>query len=212
MVHFFFFLITEFACKINLCFQISPFQTESVDYSLPSYPFFDVPDISPSPTLEVSFSTTLKLPDTFLGSEEAKNGFEKSNTGGNSGTTTLSTSNSTSSSVDEPNATVFPFNEDRKSIPATVFPEISTDQKYLLLTVLKNESFLPEIHLNSTENKLSTLYKKAYHRFVFIAFFSSFGHKFIYSQVVTADKIQDFTKINLFWNDARTENCFLNVL
>lgn len=41
------------------------------------------------------------------------------------------------------------------------------DQRYWILTVLKSDHYTPEIEINLIEDKLSSLYRKAFIRFVF---------------------------------------------
>lgn len=50
----------------------------------------------------------------------------------------------------------------------TVFPEIFHDQKYWLLTIVRNDNYLPKLEVNSTETKLSNLYQQAFNRWAIL--------------------------------------------
>lgn len=143
-----------------VCLKISPVQTGSVDFSLPTYVPPNASEIRPSNTVTNVHTTELSWPHIFV-KKNNKTDFEETV----SPTPKLSTSKihfydggdgdgHEGNGIGENN---FP--------QTTVFPEIILpDEKYWLLTILKDDKNLPKIDLKLTEKKLSNLYEKAFYR------------------------------------------------
>ncbi|KAK6637632.1 hypothetical protein RUM44_008054 [Polyplax serrata] len=135
---------------------ISPGQTASIDLSL-------ISSIVPSPTLKT----------TSIGTPSVSNVFSvKTDTGVLDEKPDITISSSTPKSVTM-KTIPFPdpgFVQENNGIngevdsTTTVFPEIFHDQKYWLLTIVRNDNYLPKLEVNSTETKLSNLYQQAFNR------------------------------------------------
>ncbi|EEB13875.1 hypothetical protein Phum_PHUM262900 [Pediculus humanus corporis] len=140
--------------------EISPVQTGSVDFSLPTYVPPNASEIRPSNTVTNVHTTTLSWPHIFV-KKNNKTDFEETV----SPTPKLSTSKIHFDDGGDGDGHEGNGIGENNFPQTTVFPDIILpDEKYWLLTILKDDKHLPKINLKLTEKKLSNLYEKAFYR------------------------------------------------